>query len=64
MEDNLNFCIKWNTNSFFSKIVDNFQSIENERRPTFFSIDGRPHKQIQAKTIKIKTMIVAPLRVT
>ena len=41
----------------FFKIEDDLNLFENGRRPTFFQIR-------QPKTIKINTIVVAPLRVT
>ena len=68
MEDDLNF-FKWKTTSILLKMEDdhNFSkmecrliSFENGRHPQFFV-----NKIImQPETFKIKTMVVAPLRVT
>ena len=57
---------------------DDLQKFENGRRPQFFlwkttlifvlpklfQNGGQPQKIMQPKIIKIKTMVVAPLRVT
>ena len=54
MEDNINFM----------KMEEDL-NFENGRQPQFFENGRQPQKKkMQPKTIKIKTMVVTPLRAT
>ena len=56
MEDNLKYFCKWNV----LKMEDSLNFFENERQPQFLVNEII----MQPETIKIETMVVAPLRVT
>ena len=67
MEDDLNIFAKWKTTSINFLMEDALNFFENERRPNVF-VYGRFKKNIEKikepEALKIKKMVVAPLRVT
>ena len=64
MEDDLNI-FQMIDNLIFFQIDDNLNLIQMEYNLNVLANGRQPKKKImQPKTIKIKTMVVAPLRVT
>ena len=68
MKDDLNFKENGRRPNLFLKMEDKLNYFENGRRSQFFENGRRLHKKnkkiMQPQTFQIKTMVVAPLRVT
>ena len=65
MQEDLNFFLQMKDNLIFCQMDDNLNLIQMEYNLNVLANGRQPKKKImQPKTINIKTMVVAPLRVT
>ena len=65
MQDDLNLFLQMKDNLIFCQMDDNLNLIQMEYDLNSLANGRQPKKKImQPKTINIKTMVVAPLRVT